>query len=172
MSLDFAAVIVRAFDLARFPSSVRTVLGELVGVEPPPGLRIRAGARMVRDGHRARRPMFIGPGHRRLTFALADDRFDDTVIGFAVVFPDDWRLVVSPRRDGRSIVTGLGVALAAAMDGDGTLIDDDLRLIRPPEPDPHRFLASTRADSPSASFDAACLAYLRRFDHLDSWPTR
>jgi hypothetical protein len=180
VSLDFQASISRPLRLSDLVAGATRVEAELLGLAdvPPPRLvigRTWEWGRVADPG----RPVgpddleatLVGPGIPDAGVAVIDDDGD----GLVVIMPTaagGGGLVLSPVRRPGPVVTGLALALAAALDGGGRFVDDDLQLAVAAgveDEDPAAFIAATRLPPQNATLAEATAGYLGQFEHLAGW---
>ena len=180
MSLEFQARIRRPLPLGDLVAGARGVEADLLGLTDVPAPVLVAGRR--RDAGRvvdAGRPLgeddlrsiLVGPGVPDPLVEAVDDEAGPLV----VVMPTaagGGGLVFSPVRRPGAVVTALALALAAAIEGGGRFVDDDLQLAVAAGidgDDPAAFVAATRLPPRSGTVADAVGAYLRQFEHLAGW---
>lgn len=180
----------RPFGLDALVKTSQGILVELLGVEVAPPVEVFAGRR-YREGHRvdagrrlARRELatelvgdhISGPLHRRSTLhfefdipstgdcarLMVIDRSEDVTEPVSGVF--------SPTRTCVGVVVATALALAAAVQGAGEFIDDEIKMLRPPVTDPRRVIERTRLPGRETDFAGRCERYLRQYPQLDGWP--
>lgn len=168
--------------LADLVERAASIEAELLGLAEVPPLDLVAGRRrqsgqVVTPGiplsGEVLATTWLGPGAPDLLVEVDDAGRESLVVLVVSDVPSDWRLVCVPDRSARGIVAAFGLALAAAYEGRGRLVDNDLRLAEAadvPDGDPAAFVAATRLVSGAASVQEACVAYLRQFPHLGGWP--
>jgi hypothetical protein len=178
VSLDFRARIPQPLSLADLVAGARRVQADLLGLPdvPAPVLvagRRREGGRVVDPGlllgEDDLRSTLVGPGIPDPLVEAVDDESGPLV----VIMPTaTGGLVFSPARRPDAVVTGLALALAAALDRGGRFVDDDLQLAAAAgidTEDPAAFVAATRLPHRPATVAEAADAYLRQFEHLRGW---
>ncbi|MEV5717082.1 hypothetical protein AB0L41_24600 [Amycolatopsis mediterranei] len=178
MSLDFQARIRRPLPLGGLVAGARRVEADLLGLPDVPAPAMVAGRR--REAGRV-----TDPGR-----LLSEDDLHSTLVGTGIPDPlveavdDENRplvvimptavggLVFSPVRRADAVVTGLAMALAAALGDGGRFVDDDLQLAAAAgigDGDPAAFIAATRLTPRPRTVAEAAVAYLRQFEHLRGW---
>lgn len=180
MSLDFQALIRRPLPLAQLDAGGRALEAELLGLGEVPAARWMAGrrreyGRVVDPGRPLNRDdlrsTLVGPG---VPDALLE-AVDDDGGALVVVVPTaagGGGIVFMPARRPDAVVTGLALALAAATEGGGRFVDDDLQLAIAAGldgEDPAAFVAVTRLPPRSGTVAEAVGAYLGQFEHLKGW---
>lgn len=183
MSLDFQARIRRPLRLADLVAGARRVEADLLGLADVPAPVLRAGrryewGRLVDPGRPLGdddlRSILVGPGVPD-PLVEAVDNVDAEAASLVAIMPTaagGGGLVFSPARRPEAVVTGLALALAAAIDGGGRFVDDDLQLAVAAgvdDGDPRGFVAATRLSPRSTTVAEAAVAYLRQFAHLAGW---
>ncbi|GAB2828779.1 hypothetical protein GCM10027176_36220 [Actinoallomurus bryophytorum] len=78
--------------------------------------------------------------------------------------------VVSPTRTCVGVVLATGFGLAAAIIGQGEIVDDEVGMLRPPIEDPLTFIERTRLAGRQGDFALQCERFMRQFPHLSGWP--
>jgi|GEM_PF-6331637 len=175
MSVDFNALVLKPITMLNVLRTAESVLAELVGVADPPAIRAVIGRRWQLgrtddDGTEMTTEQLatvvIGLGRTDPGIELIDESGADLAGLVVSTTSTDCILVVSPRRDARGIVSGLAIAMAAALLGDGRVIDNDLRLVED-EADIASIVASTRLPPHDQPIADACASYLRQFPQLE-----
>jgi hypothetical protein len=173
--MDFEATARDAFTLERLLARAADVNRELLGVQAAPPVTVvldrqRVMGQIVAPGHEADArelaETFLGPRPQRPGsdgFDLVDANGLDLLGGFDSPENTPWRVVFMPRRDDVGLVQGLVYATAAALEGNGTVIADDVRWFDPPLEDPRQLIATTRLHSGPSGFREACTAYADQF---------
>lgn len=166
--------------LDEFVAATRRVAAELLGLAevPAPALvagRRREQGRVVSPGRPLSaddlRSTSLGPGVPDPLVEAVDDAGGALV----VIIPTaagGGGLIFSPVRTPHAVVTGLAMALAAAIEGGGRVVDDDLRLLAAAgtsDDDPSAFVAATGLAPQPGSMADAVHAYLDQFDHVRDW---
>ena len=139
----------------------------MAGCRRESGRVVDAGRTLDEDGLRS---ILVGHG-------VTDPRAEvvDHAGPLVVIMPTAARgggLVFFPVRRPDAVLTGLALALAAAIEGSGRFVDDDLRLaaaVGIDDEDPAAFVAATRLPPRSGTVAEAVGAYLRQFSHLEGW---
>ena len=176
MAVDVIAVVQRPLTLERLLARAREVVRDLLGgVELPPVTvaldRTRVMGRVAAPGHVASeeelRETLLGPRGVRAGHDGTIDLVDEDGVDVLNIFDSPrnrpWRVVFLPRRDPAGLVLGLAFAIAAALEGAGTVISDDLALMNSPIEEPHELVAATRLPLGQRSFEDASVAYLDQF---------
>jgi hypothetical protein len=175
VAVDFEASVGRAFSLADLLARADAVTPELLGGAEGPPLTVvldrkrvmgQVGAPGRVAGERELRDVRLGP--RRLTLRsrpVIDVLEEGEELVGVLESPgrDDWRVVFMPRRDAVGLVRGLTFAIAAAIEGHGTVIAHDVPLVEPPIGAPLDLVAATRLPPGRRSFADACREYLNQF---------
>jgi len=99
-------------------------------------------------------------------FVLKVDDFPDEVRFFVHHLPEPElrhgiRIVFSPTRTPVGVALATAAALAAAVSGQGELLDYDVNFVLPHITDPGRFIAAMKLTSESPDFSQACLQWVR-----------
>jgi len=179
LSVEFNAVMTRAVAVGDLLSAAGTILVELTGIdEAPPTVAVvgneRRLGRVVGAGQTLGpdrlATTWLGPGVPDPHLEIFDDAGTELAQLVVSAAPDAWIVTVSPGGPARAIVSGLAFACAAALLGDGQVVDNDLRLTDGYEHDIGGFVAATRLPPGPRTLDGACLEYLRRFPQLEGWP--
>ena len=153
MSVDFYAQVTTPVGVADLLTTAGSVMAELIGLDDPDALavvvgRVRLAGRLVGGGEvltdRRLAAERIGPGAPNRSLDVVDAAGEELAAMLVSETSADCLLVVSPRPTARAIVTGLSVALAAALLGEGRVDDNDLRLVDGYETDVAGFVAATR----------------------------
>jgi hypothetical protein len=190
VSVDLSATISQPFDLDTFVSATQTTLGQLTGTLPP-DLVVIAG-RTYRQGQ------LVDPGAevpRGSATTLGDP--DDVSLGEPVSgrgyfvlrldgLPDEVFFFVydgrkyrpadplvanfSPSRTPVGVTVAISATIAAAIEGQGELIDLNIRFLESPVADPRQFVELTKLRPGDKPFRNACLDWVRQFDRLEGWP--
>jgi hypothetical protein len=180
VSLGFQARIPRPLRLSDLVAGATRIEAELLGLAEVPAPRLVAGR--TRDRGRVADPgrpvgpddlqaTLVGPGVPDPGVEVIDDDGD----GLVVIMPTaagGGGLVLTPARKPDAVVTGLALALAAAIDGGGRFVDDDLQLAVASgieDEDPAAFIEATRLPPQAGTVAEATASYLRQFEHLAGW---
>lgn len=178
MSLDFQARIRRPLSLGELVAGARRVEADLLGLPDVAAPAMVAGRRrqagQVTDPGRLLteddlRSILVGTGIPDPLVEAVDDEARPLVVIMPTAVGG---LVFSPVRRPDAVVTGLAMALAAALAGGGRFVDDDLQLAAAAglgDEDPAAFIAATRLPPEPRTVAEAAVAYLRQFEHLRSW---
>jgi hypothetical protein len=179
VSIDFYAQVTTPVGVADLLTTAGSVMAELIGLDDPDALavvvgRVRLAGRLVGGGEvltdRRLAAERIGPGEPNRSLDIVDAAGEELAALLVSETSADCLLVVSPRPTARGIVTGLTVALAAALMGEGRVDDNDLRLVDGYETDVAGFVAATRLPRSDRPVPAAALAFLRQFPRTRDWP--
>jgi hypothetical protein len=179
VSVDFYAQMTRPVGVADLLATAGSVMAELIGLDDPDALavvvgRVRLAGRLVGGGEvltdRRLAAEQIGPGAPNRPLDIVDAAGEELAATLVSETSADCVLVVSPRPTARAIVTGLSVALAAALLGEGRVDDNDLLLVEGYQTDVAGFVAATRLPRSNQPVAAAALAFLRQFPRTRDWP--
>jgi hypothetical protein len=172
VAVDFVAAVTGTFTLATLLRAADAASVDLLGVGMPDVHvvldRPRVDGRPASSGSRPSdaelEDVVLGPrAHdpRSLhVIDIVDARDRDLVLAVETPTTEDSRIVFVPRRDSTGIVLALVLAIGAAREGHGSVLDYDLRLTEPLLFDPDAIVAATRLDVPASSFDEAARIYL------------
>jgi hypothetical protein len=181
MSVDLYATLPRPVSMATVIDTASTTLTELLALAAPPKLCVTGFAvydhgEIVQPGRR-----LAAPELRAMTLGVpGEGQHVQVAVGRDPVWlmdgeyhphgDDGFVLTVSPARTSVGVVLAMSVALAAAMVAGGEFIDDEIRMLRPPERNPRSVVDRTRLRTARPDLATACEEYMRPFPHLGGWP--
>lgn len=190
VSVDVVGTMRRPVGLGVLVETAQRMLARLLGMEGAPSIEVFADrryeeGRRVDAGHRltgeALEAVLIGnhlPGpvlerptlHFEFEIPETGDGVWLMVIDHSEQPAEPVDAIFSPCRTCAGVVLATVLALAAAEQGGGEFLDEEIRMLRPPITDPRQVIEHTRLQDERDDFAARCRRYMRQFPQLGGWP--